>query len=121
MPAIFHFTDIGNVESILDSGALKCHRDATTVVDVGNRSIKGNRSTIEVDCGMGGKVCDYVPFYFAPCSPMLSSIIHGNVEGVSPDQRRLVYFVELHGGGLSSRPRLRVHRWQRRREPHGVR
>lgn len=93
MPQIFHFTDIDNLESILDSGALSCHRDTATSVDVGNRSIKDNRRLIDVSCGKGGKVCDYVPFYFAPCSPMLSSIIHGNVEGVSSDQRRLVYLV----------------------------
>ena len=55
MPEIFHFTDVGNVESILESGALKCHRDAPTAVDVGNQSIKDNRRSIEVDCGKGGE------------------------------------------------------------------
>lgn len=43
--------------------------------------------------GPGGKVCDYVPFYFAPCSPMLFSIKCGNVQGVDPNQARLVYLV----------------------------
>lgn len=93
MPSIFHFTDIDNLGAILDAGALRCHRDAPTVVDVGNQSIKGNRRMIEVACGRGGKVCDYVPFYFATRSPMLYSIMCGNVEGVSSDQSRLLYFV----------------------------
>lgn len=93
MPSIFHFTDIDNLGAILDAGALRCHRDAATAVDVGNQSIKDNRRRIEVECGPGGKVCDYVPFYFATRSPMLYSIICGNVDGVSSDQSRLLYFV----------------------------
>lgn len=48
---------------------------------------------IEVGCGPGGRVCDYVPFYFAPRSPMLYSIMRGNVEGVDSNQQRLVYLV----------------------------
>ncbi len=93
MPPIYHFTDVANLESILEVGALRCHRDASTVVEVGDRSIKRNRTLIEVDCGPGGRVCDYVPFYFAPRSPMLYTIMRGNVEGVDPDQRRLAYLV----------------------------
>jgi hypothetical protein len=93
MPPIYHFTDFDNLESILEARALQCHRDAPTAVDVGNQSIKGNRQLIDVDCGLGDKVCDYVPFYFATRSPMLFSIKSGNVEGVSPNQRRLLYFV----------------------------
>ena len=60
---------------------------------MGNQSIKTNRSHRAVGCGPGGMVGDYVPFYFAPRSPMLFSIKCGNVDGVSPDQRRLVYLV----------------------------
>jgi hypothetical protein len=60
------------------------------VVDVGDASIKSRRALIDVKCGPGGKVCDYVPFYYAPRSPMLYSIICGNVPDVDPDQRRLV-------------------------------
>ena len=36
---------------------------------------------------------DYVPFYYAPRSPMLYSIKCGNVPGVEPDQDRIVYLV----------------------------
>ena len=93
MPPIFHFTDASNLDLILQAGALQCHRVAPTRVEIGNASIKSNRQTIEVDCGRGGKVCDYVPFYFAPRSPMLFSIKCGNVAGVDPNQGRLVYLV----------------------------
>lgn len=93
MPPIYHFTDYDNLESIFDAGCLQCHRDAPSGVDVGDQAIKGNRQWIDVGCGPGGKVCDYVPFYFATRSPMLFKIKCGGVEGVSSDQSRLVYFV----------------------------
>jgi hypothetical protein len=93
MPPIYHFTDFDNLEPILAAGALQCHRQAPTNVDVGDQAIKGNRTWIAVDCGPGGVVCDYVPFYFATRSPMLFSIKCGNVAGVRPNQRRLLYFV----------------------------
>jgi ssDNA thymidine ADP-ribosyltransferase, DarT len=35
----------------------------------------------------GCKVCEYVPFDYAPRSPMLYSIMCGNVPDVDPDQR----------------------------------
>lgn len=93
MPAIYHFTDIGNLEGILRDGELRCHRMAATAVDVGDASIKSRRTVIPVPCGPRGMVCDYAPFYYAPRSPMLFSIKSGNVPDVSPDQRRLVYLV----------------------------
>jgi hypothetical protein len=93
MAAIYHFTDVMNLRGILDSAVVRCHRLAETEVNIGNESIKRNRTLIDVGCGPGGKVCDYVPFYFAPRSPMLYSIMRGNVEGVSSNQRRLVYLV----------------------------
>jgi hypothetical protein len=91
--ALYHFTDVANLPAILAAGELQCHETAATAVDVGDPSIKSRRTLIDVTCGPGGKVCDYVPFYYAPRSPMLSSIQFGNVPGVSPDQRRLVYLV----------------------------
>jgi hypothetical protein len=102
--AIYHFTDVDNLERIIACGALLAHRDAPCAVDVGNQSIKSRRTLIEVPCGAGGTVCDYVPFYYAPRSPMLCSISYGNVDGVDPDQSRLVYLcstTELaYGAGL---------------------
>jgi hypothetical protein len=90
LPPIYHFTDAANLPGILSANELRCHRMAPNVVDVGDASIKSRRALIDVKCGPGGKVCDYVPFYYAPRSPMLYSIICGNVPDVDPDQRRLV-------------------------------
>lgn len=93
MPPVFHFTDYTNLEGILEAGVLRCPRVAPTKTNVGNLEIKDNRTRASVDCGPGGVVCDYVPFYFATCSPMLFSIKSGNVPGVEPKQGRLVYLV----------------------------
>ena len=93
MPPIYHFTDVRNLDDILACAELRCHRTAPTTVDVGNQSIKANRSRRRVDCGPAGMVGDYVPFYYAPRSPMLLNIKSGRVDGVSPDQRRIVYLV----------------------------
>jgi hypothetical protein len=91
LPRIYHFTDVGNLPGIIATRELRCHRAAPTAVEVGSASIKASRSEIEVPCGPGGMVCDYVPFYYAPRSPMLYTIMRGNVPGVSSDQRRLIY------------------------------
>lgn len=93
MPPIYHFTDTTNIKPIIEAGKVHCHRDAPTKVNIGNAAIKGNRELVHVGCGPGGAVSDYVPFYFAPRSPMLLSIKCGNVEGVDANQRRLVYLV----------------------------
>ena len=93
MPQIFHFTHGSNLGSILETGVLRAHRSAAARTDIADASIKERRSTITVTCGPGGTVCDYVPFYFAPCSPMLFSIKSDNVPGVDADQRGLIYLV----------------------------
>ncbi|MGO9791465.1 MAG: DarT ssDNA thymidine ADP-ribosyltransferase family protein [Solirubrobacteraceae bacterium] len=64
MPPIYHFTDVENLPGILAAGELRCHRIAPSAVDVGDISIKARRTLIHVRCGPGGKVCDYVPFYY---------------------------------------------------------
>jgi hypothetical protein len=93
VPDIYHFTDIANLPRILSVGELRCHSGADCAVDVADDTIKRRRMAKRVPCGPGGAVGDYVPFYFAPCSPMLFRIQHGRVENVSPDPARLVYLV----------------------------
>ncbi|MBD3884903.1 DUF4433 domain-containing protein [Phormidium tenue FACHB-886] len=38
-----------------------------------------------------GTLTDYVPFYFAPCSPMLYAIHQGNVPTHSDGQEGVIY------------------------------
>lgn len=79
--------------SVLSTGELQCHRSAANVVDVADSSIKLRRTTIAVGCGPGGVVGDYVPFYFAPRSPMLFRLHREHAEGHGDGQRALVYLV----------------------------
>src|SRR5207253_1267547 len=41
----------------------------------------------------GGRLSDYVPFYFDPLSPMLYAIHRGVVAGFNGDQRSIIHLV----------------------------
>jgi hypothetical protein len=90
--AIYHFTHGKNLEAILAAGELRPSATAENVVDIADAKIKNSRANRTVTCGPRGRVGDYVPFYFAPRSPMLFRIQQGGVEGVDAGPRGLVYF-----------------------------
>lgn len=94
---LYHFTHIDNLQSIVATDALVCdtrvqggHTDCT---DVGDHEVKARRRTRPVNCGPGGVVADYVPFYFAPRSPMLYVINKSRVPQYQGGQDPLVYLV----------------------------
>lgn len=93
---VFHFTRVEHLATILAQG-LKCDRQAQAsrllTIEVGNTGIKARRAQRLVPGSPHGVVSDYVPFYFAPRSPMLYSIHRGNVPGYSEGIGRLVYLV----------------------------
>jgi len=92
VPPIYHFTHGRNLEAIAVAGELRASATAETAVDIADAKIKDSRKNRAVGCGPGGTVGDYVPFYFAPRSPMLFRIQQGGVEGVEPSPAGLVYF-----------------------------
>ena len=92
MHAIYHFSHGKNLEAIAAAGELRASATAATTVDIADAKIKGSREKRVVGCGPGGTVGDYVPFYFAPRSPMLFRIQQGGVEGVDENPAGLVYF-----------------------------
>lgn len=89
----WHFTRGENLHSILESGGLRCDRDATPAVTVGNADIKARRAERPVTVDLGGHVSDYVPFYFGPRRPMFVSVVNQREDGWPARQRKLVYFV----------------------------
>ena len=61
--------------------------------EVGHRGVKERRRTRAVDVGPGGVTADYVPFYYAPRSPMMYVINLGGVEEYQEGLDPLVYLV----------------------------
>ena len=93
---LYHLVHVDNLPSIAENG-LFCDSavgdgDLLTT-DIGNQDVKARRRGIEVPTGPGGVVADYVPFYFAPRSPMLFAIHRGAVPTYSGGQDGLVYLV----------------------------
>ena len=75
MTAIYHITHLRNLQNILRDGGLWCDHIVEernlAHVSIAYQHIKDRRARKQVPCGPGGTVSDYVPFYFAPRSPML--------------------------------------------------
>lgn len=88
---IFHFTDIRNLDSIIKNGLLCTNLKNEKEIkhkNIANQRIQERRARMDVPVGPGGKVHDYVPFYFSSINPMLlSKLIQKNV-----DQPGIIYF-----------------------------
>ncbi|NBE81644.1 type II toxin-antitoxin system toxin DNA ADP-ribosyl transferase DarT [Micromonospora rubida] len=73
---IMHFTHIDNLPAVLTAGRLFADNGVGSwlATNVGAIDIKASRRARPVPCPPGGVVADYVPFYFAPQSPMMFRI-----------------------------------------------
>ena len=70
----WHFTDIGNIVSIAETGTLVSHSASVAHIDVADAEIKRDRLSRVIDLPPpypSSAVGDHVPFYFTPRSPML--------------------------------------------------
>src|SRR5882757_8731331 len=94
---IMHFTHVNNLAGIAASDGLfaDCvlRGNSVTVRECGDLDIKRQRRSTPVRVAPRGVVGDYVPFYFAPRSPMLYKIWKGGVPTYQEGQEPLVYIV----------------------------
>lgn len=94
---IFHITHLENLPLILEFGGLisksQLLKQNARHLDISYESVQDWRSRKSVPCGLGGVVHDYVPFYFAPRSPMLYTIHKGNVANYKGGQRPILHLV----------------------------
>lgn len=92
---LFHITALGNLPALCRAGALlsKTQGAAAGVVyqNIAHEGAQRARAAKPVTLPPGGSVHDYVPFYFAPRSPMLSAIHHGQVAGCHLQQPDIVH------------------------------
>lgn len=97
MTPIYHITHFGNLPNIIRDGGLWCDRVVMgrklACVSIAHQHIKERRAQKQAPCAPGGTLADYVPFYFAPRSPMLYVINKGGVEGYTGGQRPIVHLV----------------------------
>jgi hypothetical protein len=106
---VFHITPICNLAKIAKLRKLYSNaRLQKKKIEYGNiayQGAQGKRATKLVARPPGGVIHDYVPFYFAPRSPMLFTINRGNVRGClyrQPDIVHIVTTVEaITASGLS--------------------
>lgn len=95
---IFHITSIDNLDAIFAQGALLCKQrsedEGRTYHNIAHAGAQGARANKAVIDPPGGFIHDYVPFYFAPRSPMLLAIHGGKVEGCRYGQADIVH-IEL--------------------------
>lgn len=91
---IYHITHIGNLVNIVKEGRLYCDAHAAQYArqDIAYAKLKQTRKRKPVPKEPHGTIADYVPFYFAPRSPMLFAIHAGYVRsGLS--QADIIYLV----------------------------
>jgi hypothetical protein len=93
---IFHITAIANLARIAKSKTLLANavlqKKKIQHANIAYQGAQGKRATKLVAKPPGGVIHDYVPFYFAPRSPMLMAINGGKVEGCTYRQHDIVHF-----------------------------
>jgi hypothetical protein len=99
---LFHITAIANLPAICVAGALVSKNGGAAAgvayQNIAHTNIQGRRAAKSAPNPPGGTLHDYVPFYFAPRSPMLSAIHNGKVVGCNLRQEDIVHLeTTVHG------------------------
>lgn len=93
---VYHLVHLNSLPPILAAGGLYCKSQLPPEaqrVDLSHYDLQERRRKTPVTCHPEGTLHDYVPFYFAPRSPMLYAIYRNNVRNYSGGQDPLVYLV----------------------------
>ena len=94
---LYHITHIDNLPQIIAEGSLLCDRLRTQndlpIKGIAHQHIKDRRARRVVPIAAQGTLADYVPFYFAPRSPMLYTIYKDNVGGYAGGQKPVIHLV----------------------------
>lgn len=94
---LYHITPISNLATIVQAGKLLAKNRLQTsdanYTSIAYEHIQDRRFRKPVHCGPGGVLHDYIPFYFAPRSPMLGAIHKGNVSNYTAGQRTILHLV----------------------------
>lgn len=88
---LYHSTHIRNLKGILKHGFLsqtEQRRRGLKHHTIAEASIQDRRMQMQVPCGPGGVVHDYVPLYFSKLSPMLLKVVTSK----NVDQMLLLHF-----------------------------
>lgn len=97
MTKLYHITHIRNLETIIDRSGILCDAGMSSEglvhVGIAHKHIKERRARKRVPLSPGGTLADYVPFYFAPSSPMLYAIYKSFVEGYTEGQSAVLHLV----------------------------
>lgn len=92
---LFHITAIANLPAICTAGALVSKNGGAAAgvgyQNIAHTNIQMRRAAKAAPNPPGGTLHDYVPFYFAPRSPMLSAIHNGKVDGCELRQEDIVH------------------------------
>ena len=94
---ICHITHINNLPSIMAEGGIHAcstmQQQSIAYENIAQQTVQDRRATIRMKLSPGGMLHDYVPFYFAPRSPMLYCIYKKIVEGYEEGQSPVIYLV----------------------------
>jgi hypothetical protein len=92
-----HFTHIRNLPGILAAGCIQADsfvdRTSALRIEAADLVVKARRKQRRIPLAPFGQVADYVPFYFAPRSPMLFTLAKGSIPNYSDGQDPLIYLV----------------------------
>lgn len=94
---MYHITHVDNLPGVADDGAIHCDKGCAAAgrdpVSIAYSDLKEKRARTRVTVAAGGTLADYVPFYYAPRSPMLYVNWQGGVAGYDGGQENIVHLV----------------------------